>query len=143
MRFRAQYPFYSASQLAFIGTEPGWPNTTTWPSGAVFGNKASVLLIAAAPGNSSGSSATMGVTAWNDEASEEWFSKIFKLSTTYSRNFRVYVIAQKATNNGTVNIGVGPVVRKYYNVVTRITDDNATDMPKVSFSTMTTYEAPY
>jgi hypothetical protein len=54
----------------------------------------------------------------NDQAAEEWFSKIFSLSTVYSRNFRVYVIAQKATTNSSgAFIGVGPVVRKYYNLL--------------------------
>jgi hypothetical protein len=115
MRFRAQYPFHSPSQLAFIGTDTNWPNTTTWPSNAVFGNTNAIAL-SAAPGNSR-SSATNNVTAWNDQAAEEWFSKIFSHSTVYSRNFRVYVIAQKATNQGGTNIGVGPVVRKYYNLL--------------------------
>jgi hypothetical protein len=143
MRFRAKYPFHSPSQLAFIGTDPTWPNTNTWPSSAVFGNKDNIFLLPSAPGNSSGGSATMGVTGWNDQANEEWFSKIFNLSTTYSRNFRVYVIAQKATNDGTVNKGVGPVVRKYYNVITRPNNDDENDAPAVSFSTRPTLEAPY
>ena len=142
MRFRAKYPFHSPSQLAFIGTDPTWPNTNTWPSSAVFGNKDSILLMPA-PGNSSGASATMGVANWNDQAAEEWFSKIFALSTVYSRNFRVYVIAQKATNQGGTNFGVGPVVRKYYNIITRCNDDRVTDAPGVGFSTRPTLEAPY
>jgi hypothetical protein len=115
MRFRAKYPFHSPSQLAFIGTDTNWPNTTTWPSNAVFGNTNAIAL-SVAPGNSR-SSATNNVSAWNDQAAEEWFSKIFSLSTVYSRNFRVYVIAQKATNQGGANIGVGQVVRKYYNLL--------------------------
>jgi hypothetical protein len=143
MRFRAKYPFHSPSQLAFIGTDPNWPNTNTWPSGAVFGNKDTIFLTSSAPGNTSGASATMGVTGWNDQAAEEWFSKIFNLSTTYSRNFRVYVIAQKATNEGTVNKGVGPVVRKYYNVITRCNKDGQNDVPPATFSTRPTLEAPY
>lgn len=142
MRFRAKYPFHSPSQLAFIGTDPTWPNTNTWPSSAVFGNKDSILLMPA-PGNSSGASATMGVANWNDQAAEEWFAKIFALSTVYSRNFRVYVIAQKATNQGGTNFGVGPVVRKYYNIITRCNDDNVTNAPGVGFSTRPTLEAPY
>ena len=132
MRFRAKYPFYSPSQLAFIGTDPTWPNTNSWPSGAVFGNKDSILLTSSAPGNSSGASATIGVTAWNDQATEEWFAKIFKLSTVYSRNFRVYVVAQKATNQGTNLIGVGPVVRKYYNLLIRQNGSDAGDEPGAS-----------
>jgi hypothetical protein len=116
MRFRAKYPFYSPSQLSFIGTDPTWPNTNTWPTNAVFGNTNSIYLTNA-PGNTFGTTASMGITEWNDQAAEEWFAKIFKLSTVYSRNFRVYVIAQKATNQAGTLIGVGPVVRKYYNLL--------------------------
>jgi len=118
MRFRSKYPFYSPSQLSFIGTDPTWPNTNTWPTNAVFGNTNSIYLTNA-PGNTFGTTASMAITEWNDQAAEEWFAKIFKLSTVYSRNFRVYVIAQKATNQGGANIGVGPVVRKYYNLLIR------------------------
>jgi hypothetical protein len=143
MRFRAKYPFYSPSQLAFIGTDQTWPNTTTWPSGAVFGNKADIRLTTPVPGYSGPAITNIGVTSWNDQAAEEWFSKIFNLSTTYSRNFRVYVIAQKATNQGGTNIGVGPVVRKYYNVYTRINTDGQTEAPPATFSTRTILEAPY
>jgi len=143
MRFRAKYPFYSPSQLAFIGTDPTWPNTNTWPSGAVFGNTTDVRLTTNVPGYSGLAITNIGVTSWNDQAAEEWFSKIFNLSTAYSRNFRVYVIAQKATNQGGTNIGVGPVVRKYYNVLTKCNDEKVTDTPGVGFSTRTTLEAPY
>ena len=141
MRFRAKYPFYSPSQLAFIGTDPTWPNTTTWPNNAVFGNTNTISLVT----NSVNSltSTSLGITEWNDQAAEEWFAKIFKLSTTYSRNYRVYVIAQKATNQGNNLIGVGPVARKYYNVLVRINDNNIADTPDVSCSTLHTYEAPY
>jgi hypothetical protein len=141
MRFRARYPFYSPSQLAFIGTDPGWPNTNSWPSGAVFGNKDSIFLNSSAPGNSSGANATMGVSGWNDQAAEEWFAKIFKLSTVYSRNFRVYVIAQKATNQAGTRIGVGPVVRKYYNVLIRQNGEGAGDAPGAS--PVTTFQSYY
>ena len=143
MRFRAQYPFHSPSQLAFIGTDPTWPNTNTWPSGAVFGNTTDIRLTTPVPGYSGTAIRNIGVTSWNDQAAEEWFSKIFNLSTTYSRNFRVYVIAQKATNQGGTNFGVGPVVRKYYNIITRCNDDSVTNAPGVGFSTRPTLEAPY
>jgi hypothetical protein len=133
MRFRAQYPFYSPSQLAFINTSTNWSNDTNgvasiWPSNAVFGNTNAIAL-SAAPGNSL-SSASANVTAWNDQAAEEWFAKIFQLSTVYSRNFRVYVIAQKATTNSSgASIGVGPVVRKYYNLLIREANTDANDVP--------------
>jgi hypothetical protein len=135
MRFRAQYPFYSPSQLAFINTSTNWSNDTngvasTWPSNAVFGNTNSIFLDTSAPGNTNGASTTNGINAWNDQAAEEWFAKIFSLSTVYSRNFRVYVIAQKATTNSSGTfIGVGPVVRKYYNLLIREANTDANDVP--------------
>ena len=141
MRFRAQYPFYSPSQLAFIGTDPSWPNIPTWPLNAVFGNTNTISLVTNSVNSLTNTS--LGITEWNDQAAEEWFSKIFKLSTTYSRNFRVYVIAQKATNSAGVNIGVGPVVRKYYNVLARQNSDAATNVPPSSASTFDTFESSY
>jgi hypothetical protein len=127
MRFRAQYPFYSPSQLAFINTSTDWSQGATgvariWPSNAVFGNTNPILL-------ADGTSAQMNLAGWNDQAAEEWFSKIFSLSTVYSRNFRVYVIAQKATNQGGTNIGIGPVVRKYYNLLIEQNGIIAPDKP--------------
>jgi hypothetical protein len=134
MRFRAQYPFYSPSQLAFINTSTDWSKGSTgvasiWPTNAVFGNTNSIYL-ANAPGNTFGTAASIGITEWNDKAAEEWFAKIFSLSTVYSRNFRVYVIAQKATTNSSgAFIGVGPVARKYYNLLLREAGDNENDEP--------------
>ena len=129
MRFRAQYPFYSPSQLAFISTTNDWSDIAdSWPTNAVFGNTNAIAL-SVAPGNSL-SSASANVTAWNDQAAEEWFAKIFKHSTVYSRNFRVYVIAQKATTNSSgAFIGVGPVVRKYYNLLIRESGTDKGDTP--------------
>jgi len=133
MRFRSKYPFYSPSQLSFIGTDPTWatttgPNTNTWPSNAVFGNTNTISLVT----NSANTltSTSLQITEWNDQAAEEWFAKIFKLSTVYSRNFRVYVIAQKATTNSAGDlIGVGPVVQKYYNLLIRENGSGAGDEP--------------
>lgn len=143
MRFRSQYPFYSPSQLPFIGTDPRWPNTNNWPSNAVFGHTNPAtwrVALSAAPGNPYGSSATMYISSLNAEAHEEWFAKIYKLSTTYSRNFRVYVVAQLVDSN---KIGYGPVARKYYHVVTRQNTDKATDVPPASASTFNSYESRY
>ena len=36
MRFRSKYPFLTPSHLSFIGTDPSWPNTTTWPANSRF-----------------------------------------------------------------------------------------------------------
>jgi hypothetical protein len=137
MRFRAKYPFYSPSQLAFIGTDTNWPNTATWPSNAVFGNTNKIAIVT----NSVNSSAfaTNNVTEWNDQAAEEWFSKIYGLSTTLSRNYRCYVIAQLVNSN---KVPTGPVVRKYYDMATRQNNDiSTTNLP--STSTLNLYEAPY
>ena len=119
MRFRAQYPFYSPSQLAFISTTNDWSDMEdSWPTNAVFGNTNAIFLVTNSVNTLT--STSLGITGWNDQAAEEWFAKIFKLSTVYSRNFRVYVIAQKATTNSSgAFIGVGPVVRKYYNLLMR------------------------
>jgi hypothetical protein len=139
MRFRAKYPFYSPSQLAFIGTDPTWPNTNTWPTNAVFGNTNTISLVTNSVNTLT--STSLGITDWNDQAAEEWFAKIFKLSTVYSRNFRVYVIAQKATNSSGTFIGVGPVVRKYYNVLIRQNGEGAGDAPGAS--PVTTFQSYY
>jgi hypothetical protein len=128
MRFRAKYPFYSPSQLAFIGTDTNWPNTTNWPANAVFGNTNTISLVTNSVNTLTNTS--LGITDWNDQAAEEWFAKIFSLSTVYSRNFRVYVIAQKATTNSSGDfIGVGPVVRKYYNLLIRQANTGANEVP--------------
>jgi hypothetical protein len=130
MRFRAKYPFYSPSQLSFIGTATNWPNTNTWPTNAVFGSTNTISLVTNSFNTLTNTS--LGITEWNDQAAEEWFAKIFTLSTVYSRNFRVYVIAQKATNQAGNLIGVGPVVRKYYNVLIRQNGSDAGDEPGAS-----------
>jgi hypothetical protein len=133
MRFRAQYPFYSPSQLAFINTGTNWSKdddgvAETWPSNAVFGNTNAIFLVTNSVNTLT--STSLGITGWNDQAAEEWFAKIFKLSTVYSRNFRVYVIAQKATTNSSgAFIGVGPVARKYYNLLLRESGEKENDNP--------------
>ena len=109
MRFRSQYPFLTPSHLSFIGTATNWPNTTNWPSDAVFGNTNSIAL-SSAPGNTYGGSARINVTAWNDQAAEEWFTKIYNLSTVQSENYRAYIVAQLVDSNRTP---ISPVMRKY------------------------------
>jgi hypothetical protein len=128
MRFRSQYPFLTPSHLSFIGTDPAWPNTNSWPSNSVFGNKNTIALATNSANNLTTTS--LGVTAWNDQAAEEWFSKIYNLSTVQSDNYRVYIVAQLvATNaNGQTN-AISPVARKYVQFANR--PDTATS---VSFS---------
>ena len=109
MRFRSQYPFLTPSHLSFIGTDPAWPNTNSWPSNSVFGNTNSIAL-SSAPGNTYGASARINVTAWNDQAAEEWFTKIYNLSTVQSENYRAYIVAQLVDSNRTP---ISPVMRKY------------------------------
>jgi hypothetical protein len=132
MRFRAQYPFYSPSQLAFIATTTNWLKIQdSWPTNAVFGNTNTIFLVTNSVNTNT--STSLGITNWNDQAAEEWFSKIFSLSTVYSRNFRVYVIAQKATTNSSGDfIGVGPVVRKYYNMLMKQTGTDPGEGPGTS-----------
>lgn len=137
MRFRSKYPFYSPSQLAFLGTDPTWPNTNTWPTNSVFGNTNTIAL-STAPGNSFGSSAKLSVTEWNDLAAEEWFSKIYNLATTQSRNYRVYVIAQLVDTNGNPT---GQTARKYYHIFARNNKQDPNDGDGAS--TYCVYESPY
>jgi len=73
-RFRNERPFFSTSQLTMLATNN---NTSQWPSNAVFGNKTLI-----------------GANEWNDSAAEEWYSKIYHLSTVRSRNFMVYMVGQ-------------------------------------------------
>jgi len=137
MRFRSKYPFLSPSQLAFIGTDALWPNTNTWPTNAVFGNTNTISL-SAAPGNSFGSSAKLNITEWNDQAAEEWFSKIYNLAAVQSRNYRCYVIAQLVDEKGNPT---GPVSKKYYHIFAR---NNALNPGEdFSASSYNIYEAPY
>jgi hypothetical protein len=116
MRFRSKYPFLTPSHLSFIGTDPSWPNTSTWPANSVFGNTNAISL-STVPGNTFGSTARMAITEWNDQAAEEWFSKIYALSSCQSHNYRVYVVAQLvSTNSSGLTNAVGPLVKKYFQV---------------------------
>lgn len=125
MRFRSQYPFLTPSHLCFIGTDPGWPNTTNWPSNAVFGNTNSIFLQTNAPGNTYGASARINVTAWNDQAAEEWFTKIYNLSTVQSDNYRAYIVAQLVDSN---RMPISPVMRKYVQFAGRPNNPNTSDI---------------
>ena len=118
MRFRSKYPFLTPSHLSFIGTDPTWPNTSTWPSNSVFDNTNAISL-SATPGNTL-STTSIGITEWNDQAAEEWFSKIYALSSYQSYNYRIYVVAQLVTTNssGQTN-AIGPLIKKYYQVYGR------------------------
>jgi len=136
MRYRAIYPFLSPSQLAFIATDYGATNganhwTNTWPKNAVFGNTNASILLTNAPGNTLGTKASMGVSEWNDQATEEWFSKIYDLSTVQSWNFRIYVVAQLVGTNG---LPTGPSMRKYSLMYIRYTNTNPVAAgPYISF----------
>ena len=70
-------PFFSPAELTQITN-----GTAAYPSNAVFGNRS-----------------LAGVTAWNDLAAEEWFSKIYPLATVRSRNFLIHVVGQAMTTN--------------------------------------------
>jgi hypothetical protein len=142
MRYRAMYPFLSPSQLAFIATDYGATNsasthwTNTWPTNAVFGNTNPTISLTNAPGNTLGSSASIGATEWNDQAAEEWFSKIYNLSTAQSWNYRTYVVAQLVNTNG---IPTGPTMRKYSLMYVRY----SANFPTINGGPLVTFESPY
>jgi hypothetical protein len=142
MRFRSVNPFLTPSQLAFIATDYGITNpttshwTNTWPTNAVFGNTNPAIFLTNAPGNTLGTTASMGVTAWNDQASEEWFSKIYGLSTVQSWNYRTYVVAQLVNTNG---LPTGPSMRKYSLMYIRYNSA----FPTISAGPFTSFESPY
>jgi hypothetical protein len=142
MRFRAVNPFLTPSQLAFIATDYGITNpttshwTNTWPTNAVFGNTNPTIFLTNAPGNTLGTNASMGVSAWNDQASEEWFSKIYNLSTVQSWNYRTYVVAQLVNTNG---LPTGPSMRKYSLMYIRYNSA----FPTISAGPFTSFESPY
>lgn len=104
--FRARHPFYSPSQLAFIGYDTAWP--TNWPTNAVFGNTNGLI------------GTLQGITQANDEVMEEWFSKIYNLTKVGTQNYRVYVVAQMLTPAG---VARGPMVRRFYEVHNRRNND--------------------
>ena len=91
--FRSQQPFFSTAQLATLTTNI---TSATWPASSVFGN-ASLL----------------SVTEWNDRAAENWFAKVYPLSTVRSRNFMVHVVGQALQTNGTTVLSTA---RKSYQI---------------------------
>ena len=112
MKFRQTYPFYSTSQLPFISTNYGSANwTNTWNASAVFSTNTGCGL--------------KGITELNDQGMEEWFSKIYGLSTVQSRNFRIYVYAQMVNSN---NVPYGRIMRKYYHLYTEQTAEGPNDV---------------
>ena len=145
MRFRAVNPFLTPSQLAFIATDYGITNpitshwTNTWPTNAVFGNTNTTISLATnAPGNTLGAVASLGgVTEWNDQAAEEWFTKLYNLSTAQSWNFRTYVVAQLVNTNG---LPIGPSMRKYSLMYIRY---NGPFSSGISAGPYTSFESPY
>ena len=107
MKFRQTYPFFSPSQLPFISTNygtNGWTNS--WSSNTVFSTNGGLK----------------GITEISDQGMEEWFSRIYGLSSVESHNFRVYVYAQMVSSN---NVPYGRIMRKYYHVFTEQTADGA------------------
>ena len=110
MKFRQTYPFYSTSQLPFISTNYGDANwTNTWNASTVF---------------STNTGCGLEGTELNDEGTEEWFSKIYGLSSVQSRNFRIYVYAQMVNSN---NVPYGRIMRKYYHLYTEQTQEDPND----------------
>ncbi|MCX6805915.1 MAG: hypothetical protein NTY56_00510 [Patescibacteria group bacterium] len=112
MKFRQAYPFYSTSQLPFISTNYGDANwTNTWNASTVFSTNTGCGL--------------KGITELNDQGREEWFSKIYGLSSVQSRNFRIYVYAQMVNSN---NVPYGRIMRKYYHLYTEQSAENPDEL---------------
>jgi len=112
IKFRQTYPFFSPSQLSFISTNygtNGWTNT--WSSSTVFSTNGGLK----------------GITEISDQGMEEWFSKIYGLSSVESHNFRVYVYAQMVNSN---NIPYGRIMRKYYHLFA----EQTAETPGTAFS---------
>ena len=126
MRFRQTYPFITPSQLLFIAGNYGSTNwTNSWPNTAVFSRNLGLA----------------GVTSINDEGLEEWFSKIYNLTTVQSFNYRIYVVAQLTDTNG---LPKGAPLKKYYQLHLRNNSPGGTgDSASPSVSPVVTYEAFY
>jgi hypothetical protein len=71
-------------------------NSAQWAKSAIFGN-----------------TNISAVTEWNDRAAEEWFAKVYPLSTVRSRNFIVHVVGQALQTNGTTVLSTA---RKSYQI---------------------------
>jgi hypothetical protein len=133
-KFRNTYPFITPSQLAFIATDYGVTNspithwTNTWPTNAVFSTNAQGGL--------------NGPTSITDEAREEWFSKIYSLTTVQSFNYRIYVKAQLTDTNGNPK---GPEIKKYYQLYLRNNSPEGTNYITTppNISPVIQYEASY
>jgi hypothetical protein len=70
---------------------------------------------------------------------EEWFSKIYNLTTVQSFNYRIYVMAQLTDTNGAPK---GAPLKKYYQVHLRNNTPGGTgDSANPSISPVITYEA--
>jgi hypothetical protein len=125
MNFRNLYPFLSPSQLLFISVNYGstnWTNSSLWNSAAVFSMNQGLA----------------GITRLNDEGREEWFSKIYALSSCQSHNFRIYVVGQLvATNKSGQTNAIGPLVKKYYQVYFQ--NGSSVSQPSKWNGTNTTY----
>ncbi|NBS88072.1 MAG: hypothetical protein EBS60_08345, partial [Verrucomicrobia bacterium] len=139
MRFRSKYPFLTPSHLSFIGTDPAWPNTNSWPTNSVFGNTNTITLATNAPGNTFGSTARLSVTQSSDQAAEEWFSKIYSLSSCQSHNFRIYVVAQLVATNSSGTNAVGPLAKKYYQIYARNTNNSNMNQNQTNSGNQTIY----
>ena len=98
---RANGPFFSPSQLS---------NLT---------NSAGIRLF--------GNATILGVTDWNDAAAEEWFSRIYHLSSVRSRNFLIHVVGQAMrTNQGDVPLASSRLAVQVYASPQRSTTDGLT-----------------
>jgi len=120
----AARPFLSAAQLASIQAKTYNAGTTKFdgPLAPFFGNPQQWLD-------------TQQSTEWNDSGREEYFAKVFPLTTVHSRNFRVFVTGQALDKAGNVLSTVNKVFQVYLNP-TRDPSGKIT-----SQNTVITYEA--
>ena len=81
--WRTTQPFISTSQLSQL-TATDKNNTASQP---FFGNLNQYV-------NNDGPTAQSDGSYWNDAATEEYFAKLYNLTTVRSRNFRVFVTGQ-------------------------------------------------
>lgn len=100
---RSTKPFLSAAELSNLLNATG---------DAVFGN-----------------TNCLNVTDWNDAGAEEWFSRIYHLSTVRSRNFMIHVIGQAMrTNQGNTPIASSRMAIQMYASPQRSADGLTTNV---------------
>jgi len=107
----AARPFVSLSKMSNIkvGGQPFFGNMAMWSSN--------------------------GPTQWNDAASEEYFARLFNLSTVRSRNFRVFVAGIALNSTGKVISKSQRVYQVFINPVRDATGEIVSQQPIIVYET--------